>query len=124
MRRRGDAPRGGVMDQRLDAAIPPGLSIPGNRSAHSSVAAPNLDRAFARIAAGVDVRFVYDWLGSTARAFPSFFARMRNTGVSVRVFSPLRLSSPLWIRRDHRKLLAVDGAIGFVSGLCVSDDWT
>jgi cardiolipin synthase A/B len=171
------------MDQRLDAAIPPGLSIPGNRSAHSSVAAPNLDRAFARIAAaelhpgnavrllrdagenypawldairsakatihfetfiiaedatgrvfaealmeraaaGVDVRFVYDWLGSTARAFPSFFARMRNTGVSVRVFSPLRLSSPLWIRRDHRKLLAVDGAVGFVSGLCVSDDWT
>ena len=86
-------------------------------------------RAFAealmeRAAAGRRrVRFVYDWLGSTARAFPSFFARMRKAGVEVRVFSPLRLSSPLWIRRDHRKLLTVDGAVGFVSGLCVSDDW-
>lgn len=85
-------------------------------------------RAFAealieRAEAGIRVRLVYDWLGSTARAFPSFFARLRGAGVEVRVFSPLRLSSPLWIRRDHRKLLTVDGAVAYVSGLCISDDW-
>jgi cardiolipin synthase len=81
------------------------------------------DALMERAAAGVRVRLLYDWLGSSARAFPSYFARLRKAGVEVRVFSPLRLSSPLWIRRDHRKLLTVDGAVGFVSGLCISDDW-
>jgi cardiolipin synthase A/B len=27
------------------------------------------------------------------------------------------------LRRDHRKVLVVDGQVGFVSGLCVADDW-
>lgn len=32
--------------------------------------------------------------------------------------------SPLgWLSRDHRKILAVDGAIGFISGLCVGRMW-
>ncbi|HYD85343.1 MAG TPA: phospholipase D-like domain-containing protein, partial [Opitutus sp.] len=34
------------------------------------------------------------------------------------------LESPLgWISRDHRKLLVVDGEVGFVSGLCVAQMW-
>jgi cardiolipin synthase len=42
----------------------------------------------------------------------------------VRRFNPPRLDSPLgWLMRDHRKLLAVDGEVGFVSGLCVSTKW-
>ena len=40
------------------------------------------------------------------------------------VYNPPRLSSPLgWISRDHRKTLIVDGAIGFVTGLCVGRTW-
>lgn len=72
---------------------------------------------------GVAVRVSYDWLGSAGRAWPGFWRGLREAGVEVRAFNPPRLSSPLWVRRTHRKLLTVDGALGFVSGLCVSDQW-
>jgi cardiolipin synthase len=85
-------------------------------------------RAFAaalieRAGAGVKVRVLYDWLGSSWRALPSFWRRLRRGGVEVRVFKPPRLTDPFWIRRDHRKLITVDGRIGFVAGLCVSNAW-
>src|SRR3954471_4516107 len=76
-----------------------------------------------RARAGVKVRLLYDWLGSSGRAFPAFWARLEAAGVDVRVFNPPRLTSPYWVRRNHRKLITVDGRIGFVSGLCVSDHW-
>ena len=43
--------------------------------------------------------------------------------MEVRVFNPPRLTARCWIRRNHRKLITVDGRIGFVSGLCISDKW-
>jgi cardiolipin synthase A/B len=76
-----------------------------------------------RARAGVRVRVLYDWLGSTTRALPPFWRRLRQAGVEVRVSNPPRLTDPFWIRRNHRKLITVDGRIGFVSGLCISDSW-
>ncbi len=77
-----------------------------------------------RARAGVRVRVVYDWLGCVAKASGEFWERLRAGGVEVRVYNPPRLSSPLgWLSRDHRKLLAVDGRVGFVTGLCVGQEW-
>jgi len=76
-----------------------------------------------RARAGIKVRVLYDWLGSSFRALPPFWRRLREAGIEARVFNPPRLTDPFWIRRDHRKLITVDGRIGFVSGLCVSDSW-
>ncbi|HEX2553146.1 MAG TPA: phospholipase D-like domain-containing protein [Microvirga sp.] len=76
-----------------------------------------------RARAGVTVRVLYDWLGSSARALPPFWTKLERAGVEVRVFNPPRLTAPFWVRRDHRKLITVDGRRGFVSGLCVSDNW-
>lgn len=76
-----------------------------------------------RARAGVKVRVLYDWLGSSFRALPPFWRRLREAGVEARVFNPPRLTDPFWIRRNHRKLITVDGRIGFVSGLCISDSW-
>jgi cardiolipin synthase len=45
-------------------------------------------------------------------------------GGVVRRFNPPRLDSPFgWLTRDHRKLIAIDGEVAFVSGLCVSSKW-
>lgn len=77
-----------------------------------------------RAKAGVRVRFLYDWLGSAARASRSYWRALSEAGVAVRVYGPLRPSRPHWFVRDHRKLLAVDGREGYLSGLCVSDHWT
>ena len=76
-----------------------------------------------RARAGVKVRVLYDWLGSSFRALPWFWKRMREAGVETRVFNPPRLTDPFWIRRDHRKLLTANGGFGFASGPCISDSW-
>jgi cardiolipin synthase A/B len=75
-----------------------------------------------RARAGVRVYVIVDWLGSW-RAL-SLWRAVRDAGADVRVFNPPRLSSPLgWLSRDHRKTIVVDGEVGFVSGLCVSERW-
>ena len=82
------------------------------------------DALMERARAGIPVRVLYDWLGCTGRSGAAYWSELIEAGVDVRVFNPLRLSAPLWIRRDHRKVIVVDGTLAFVSGLCVSDDWT
>jgi cardiolipin synthase A/B len=78
----------------------------------------------AKARSGVSVRLLYDWLGAVGKTPARFWNALRETGVEVRCFNPFRPSSPLgWIRRDHRKSLVVDGEVGFITGLCVGDDW-
>jgi cardiolipin synthase len=73
---------------------------------------------------GVRVRLIYDWVGALGNTSWGFWRRLRKAGVEVRCFNPPRLYSPFgWITRDHRKMIAVDGRIGFVTGLCVGARW-
>jgi cardiolipin synthase len=77
-----------------------------------------------RARAGVRVRLIYDWLGGMGKTSHAFWSRLQSAGVEVRCFNPPRLRSPFgWLVRDHRKMLAVDGRIGFVTGLCVGRMW-
>jgi cardiolipin synthase A/B len=74
--------------------------------------------------AGVTVRLIYDWLGSFGKASSRFWQNLRAAGVDVRCFNPPQLASPFgWLLRDHRKMLVIDGRVGFVTGLCVGDIW-
>jgi cardiolipin synthase len=74
--------------------------------------------------AGVRVRLIYDWLGGFGKASRRFWRFLRDGGVEVRCYNPPRLDSPLgWLSRDHRKMLAVDGRVGFVTGLCIGRVW-
>ena len=73
---------------------------------------------------GVPVRVIYDWLGGLGKTSRRFWNRLRAGGVEVRCYNPPSPASPLgWLSRDHRKMLAVDGTVGFVSGLCVGQAW-
>jgi cardiolipin synthase len=75
-----------------------------------------------RARAGVKVYVIVDWLGCW-RAL-SLWRDIRDAGADVRVFNPPQLSSPLgWLSRDHRKTIVVDGEVGYVSGLCISERW-
>lgn len=72
---------------------------------------------------GVRVRLIYDWLGSF-RVGRRLWQPLLDAGGEVRGFNPPSLASPLgWLTRDHRKMLTVDGRIGFVTGLCISGKW-
>ena len=73
---------------------------------------------------GVRVRLIYDWMGAFNSTSNRFWRRLREAGIEARCFNPPRLDSPFgWLGRDHRKMLSVDGRVGFVSGLCVGQMW-
>jgi cardiolipin synthase len=73
---------------------------------------------------GVRVRFLYDWWGSFGKAGWGYWNRLRAAGIEVRGFNRPQMSSPLaCLRRDHRKVMTVDGRVAFVSGLCLARSW-
>lgn len=73
---------------------------------------------------GVKVRVVYDWLGAVGKTSRRFWRNLRDAGVEVKGFNPPRFDEPFgWFNRDHRKMISVDGQLGFVMGLCVGQDW-
>jgi len=83
-----------------------------------------LDALVERAGSGVFVGVVVDWMGCFGQSRASFWAPLRAAGGHVRVFNPPQLGQPIgWVSRDHRKLLTVDGAHGFLSGVCISARW-
>ena len=82
------------------------------------------DALIARAREGVRVRVIYDWMGGLGKASRHFWNRLRAARIEVRCYNPPRLDSPFgWLSRDHRKMLAVDGEAGFITGLCVGRMW-
>jgi cardiolipin synthase A/B len=76
-----------------------------------------------RARAGVKVRVLFDWMGCWATP-RSFWRPLRAAGADVRAFAPPSFRFPLnFLRRDHRKVLAVDGHYASVAGMCIGDDW-
>jgi cardiolipin synthase len=72
---------------------------------------------------GVQVRVLYDWVGSWATR-RRFWRPFREAGVEVRAFNPPSLRDPFGVlQRDHRKMVCVDGAVAFVGGFCVGEEW-
>jgi cardiolipin synthase A/B len=76
---------------------------------------------------GVEVRLLYDSIGSmeTPRVF---FDDLRKQGLDVREFRPMNpVKTPLiWEiqNRDHRKIIVVDGKIGFTGGINIDSTYS
>ncbi|MDI1253571.1 cardiolipin synthase [Thermomonas sp.] len=76
-----------------------------------------------RARAGVKVKLMVDWAGSI-KMKDSMLARMRDAGVDVQQYRPLRWYNIGRLNnRTHRKLLVVDGQIGFTGGVGIADQW-
>ncbi len=72
---------------------------------------------------GIEVKLLYDHCGCrhTKR---SFWDRLIHGGVEVRVFHPPALGNiGQYLHRDHRKILVVDGEVGFTGGLNVGEEY-
>lgn len=73
---------------------------------------------------GVEVNFLYDAVGSW-RLSNDYKDQLINAGVNVRAFLPVIV--PFISRnmnyRNHRKILTVDGQIGFMGGLNIGDEY-
>ncbi|WP_036170656.1 cardiolipin synthase [Massilia sp. 9096] len=76
-----------------------------------------------RARAGVQVNLLLDWIGSI-KISDKELDEMRRAGVQVH-----RYHKPVWWKlarlnnRTHRKLLIVDGKIGFTGGVGIADKW-
>ena len=82
------------------------------------------ERLIARARAGVQVRVMYDWVGSFGTRH-RFWRHLHDAGIEVRAFGPIKLADPLLVfARDHRKVLVVDGERSVTGGLCIGDEWT
>jgi cardiolipin synthase len=77
-----------------------------------------------RARAGVKVHVLLDWVG-TAKMEDSYLNEMRASGVQIEKFH-----KPHWYNlarlnnRTHRKLLVVDGQVGFTGGVGIAPEWT
>ncbi|MBM3839595.1 MAG: cardiolipin synthase B [Verrucomicrobia bacterium] len=76
-----------------------------------------------RARSGVRVHVLLDWVGSR-RIDSELLRRMRAAGVDVQKYNPLVWYNLARVNhRDHRKLLIVDGTVGFIGGAGVADIW-
>lgn len=72
---------------------------------------------------GIQVRVLYDWMGSWATG-RRFWKTFREAGVEVRAFNPPSIRNPFGLlQRDHRKMVCVDGEVAFIGGFCVGEEW-
>ena len=76
-----------------------------------------------RARAGVKVHVIIDWIGSR-NINPALIDQMRQAGVEVERYNPLVWYALTRINhRDHRKMLIVDGRVGFIGGAGLADFW-
>ncbi len=78
-----------------------------------------------RAAAGVEVRLLYDAVGSL-RLDAGRLARLEQAGGKIAPFlsvNPLRRRWALHLR-NHRKLVVVDGELGFTGGMNIGDEYS
>ena len=81
------------------------------------------DALIERARAGVKVHVLLDWIGS-ARMEDKYLQEMKAAGIEIE-----RYHAPHWSNlarmnnRTHRKLLVIDGAVGFTGGVGIADPW-
>ncbi len=76
-----------------------------------------------RARSGVHVHVLLDWVGSQ-KIDPRLTSEMEDAGVELRMYHALAWYQLSRINnRTHRKLLVVDGRVGFTGGVGIADKW-
>lgn len=75
-------------------------------------------------AQGVEVRFLYDDIGSVGKVNMFFAKRLVEEGIACRPFNPaLPLLNIFLNHRDHRKITVIDGKMGFTGGYNLAEEY-
>ena len=82
------------------------------------------DALIERARAGVQVHVMLDWVGSK-RIDEKLIDRMKAVGIQVVRYHALRWYSVARLNnRTHRKVLIIDGQVGFTGGVGIADQWS
>ena len=77
-----------------------------------------------KAAAGVDVRVMYDGTCEFSTLPRDYPRRLEALGIRCKVFSPVQpFVSTHYNYRDHRKILVIDGRVGFTGGVNLADEY-
>ncbi|WP_019850517.1 cardiolipin synthase [Desulfitobacterium sp. PCE1] len=73
---------------------------------------------------GIKVRLVFDGLGSRSLS-KDFSKKLKSAGVEIQWFLPLSFPKALFTLnyRNHRKLVVIDGRIGYLGGINIGDEY-
>lgn len=83
-----------------------------------------LDILERKVKEGVEVRLMYDGFNTFTSLPRNYHLKMRKKGIKCRVFAPIKaVLSSYQNNRDHRKILVVDGQVGFVGGINIADEY-
>jgi len=75
-----------------------------------------------RAQAGVRIHVMLDWVGC-GKMSPDLVTRMKRAGIEVKRYHALRWYSLGKLNnRTHRKVLIIDGAVGFTGGVGIADE--
>lgn len=73
---------------------------------------------------GVEVRLMYDDIGSIGYVNLRFAAELNRDGIRCQVFNPAFPVLNLFLNhRDHRKIAVIDGKVGFTGGYNLADEY-
>jgi cardiolipin synthase A/B len=77
-----------------------------------------------KAAAGVEIRIIFDDAGSMDRMPPNFRRECARLGIKTAAFNPfIPLLNKFMDYRDHRKIVVVDGNVGFTGGINIGDEY-
>ncbi|WP_035778945.1 cardiolipin synthase [Butyrivibrio sp. MC2013] len=77
-----------------------------------------------KVREGVEVRVIYDDIGSIGYISNYFAQKLRKRGISCRVFNPMGPFLNMFLNnRDHRKITVVDGEIGYTGGYNIANEY-
>lgn len=77
-----------------------------------------------KIHEGVEVRVIYDGMGSLATTSSSFGERLHRHGIKAQMFAPVKpFLSTYQNNRDHRKIIVIDGKVAFSGGINIADEY-
>lgn len=73
---------------------------------------------------GVDVKLIYDDVGSIGRVPISYPKKLAKKGIDALKFNPIRpIIKASQNNRDHRKITVIDGVVGFTGGANIADEY-
>lgn len=73
---------------------------------------------------GLDVRLMYDDLGTISRLPSNFHKKLNNEGIKCVKFNEYsQFTSSIYNNRDHRKITVIDGTVGFMGGINIADEY-
>lgn len=77
-----------------------------------------------KVRAGVEVRVLYDGMCAFTRLPYRYPRELEELGIRCKMFAPMRpFASTYYNNRDHRKIVVIDGRVGFTGGVNLADEY-